>query len=66
MSSDVEDPERKPRGISTEECQRMVDKAMTRDPVVKFLLEKLDEVSLLPSILILPTESFLCCHKPCV
>ena len=43
MSSD-EDVERKPRGISTEECQRMVDRAVNRDPVVKFMLEKLDEV----------------------
>jgi len=43
--SDAEEPEKKPRGMSTEECQRMVDKAVTRDPVVKFMLEKLDEVS---------------------
>ena len=45
MSSDAEEPEKKPRGMSTEECQRMVDRAVTRDPVVKFMLEKLDEVS---------------------
>ena len=50
MSSDVEEPERKPRGISTEDCQRMVDRAITRDPVVKFLLEKLDEVNTLPPV----------------
>ena len=28
----------------------MVDRAITRDPVVKFLLEKLDEVSTLPFV----------------
>lgn len=43
MSSD-KDVEQKPRGISTEECQRMVDRAVNRDPVVRFMLEKLDEV----------------------
>lgn len=42
----------------------MVDKSMTRDPVVKFLLEKLDEVSVLPSIA--PSKSFLSYHTPCV
>ncbi len=61
MSSDVEEPERKPRGISTDDCQRMVDRAITRDPVVKFLLEKLDEVGVLPVDLIVPSNR-ACIH----
>ncbi len=66
MSSDVEEPERKPRGISTEDCQRMVDRAITRDPTVKFLLEKLDEVSMLPFLHNIPTIPFLSTNEPCM
>ena len=31
-------------GQTTEDCRRMVDHALTRNPVVKFMLEKLEEV----------------------
>ena len=31
-------------GKSTQDCRRMVDQALTRNPVVKFMLEKLEEV----------------------
>ncbi len=31
-------------GHTTEDCRRMVDHALTRNPVVKFMLEKLEEV----------------------
>lgn len=62
MSSDVEEPERKPRGTSTEDCQRMVDRAISRDPVVKFLLEKLDEVGMLPSVHDMPVRPY----RPCM
>ena len=31
-------------GTSAEHCQKMVDKATSRHPMVKFMLEKMDEV----------------------
>lgn len=40
----VENVSLQEHGQSTQECRRMVDHALTRNPVVKFMLEKLEEV----------------------
>lgn len=40
--------EKQSDGPSTEECRRMVDKAITGNSVVKFMLEKLEEVGNYP------------------
>jgi len=41
----MEDPNPKWAGTSAEYCQQMIDYAKNRSPMVKFMLEKMEEVN---------------------
>ena len=43
---DAKDTAQQWPGSSPEDCQRMVDYALKRNPTVKFMTEKLEEVTL--------------------
>jgi hypothetical protein len=44
MIGDAAPAEKQWTGTSREECQRMVDNSLKRDPVVRFMVEKMEEV----------------------
>lgn len=52
MPSDSQEPPQKPHpkwvGVSHADCDKMLQYALNRDPTVKFMVEKMKEVQLLP------------------
>ncbi len=55
----MEDPKPKWAGTSAEHCQQMIDYAKNRSPMVKFMLEKMEEVNEMNQLLFQNISNFI-------